>query len=239
MRTAFSLLLAGLLVCGQAAAHGLWTEQRRGNHEVVYGHGAEDDAFKAAKISGAWAYDASGKMIPVGVQRLDDHARLQPLRTPAVLAVALDNGTWSQTPDKQWVNQGRSQGPNSTHSLHTYKYSLAIHQAGASLPDLKPLRLAIVPQVDPLGVGPGNPLRVRVLVDGQPARDVKLIGDYRGMPHEVSATTDADGYAEVKVRNEGLNVIAAALYLPVKGDADIDELGFFSSLTFLGSEHRE
>jgi len=43
----------------------------------------------------------------------------------------------------------------------------------------------------------------------------------------------------VKVRNEGLNVIAAALYLPVKGDADIDELGFFSSLTFLGSEHRE
>jgi len=46
MRT-LPLLLAGLLLCGQAAAHGLWTEQRRGNHEVIYGHGAEDDAFKA------------------------------------------------------------------------------------------------------------------------------------------------------------------------------------------------
>src|SRR6218665_488941 len=179
MRTPLSLLLAGLLVCGQAAAHGLWTEQRRGNHEVIYGHGAEDDAFKAQKVSGAWAYDGSSRMIPVSVQRLDDHARLQPLRAPAVLAVALDNGTWSQTPDKQWVNQGRSQVPNSIHSLHTYKHSLAILQSGAKWPTLDKLRLVIVPQTAPLAVGPGKPLRVRVLVDGKPAKDVKLTGDYR------------------------------------------------------------
>src|SRR5690606_24964298 len=111
------------------------------------------------------------------------------------------------------------------HSLHTYKYSLAILQAGARLPQLDKLRLAIVPQSDPTAVGPGKPLRVRVLAEGKPAKGVKLIGDYRGMPHEVSATTDAEGYAEVTVRNEGLNVIAAQLYLPVKGDADIEELG--------------
>ncbi|WP_252274217.1 DUF4198 domain-containing protein [Pseudomonas subflava] len=232
-------LLLSLLLCGQASAHGLWTEQRRGNHEVVYGHGAEDDAFKAEKISGAWAYDDAGKMIPVSVQRLDDHARLQPLRAPAALAVALDNGAWSQTPDEQWVNAGRSQVPNSTRSLHTYKYSLAIFHKGAKLPALDKLRLAIVPQSDPLAVGPGKPLRVRVLVDGKPAKGVELIGDYRSMPHDVSATTDAEGYAEVKVRNDGLNIIAASLYVPVKGDKEIDELGFFSSLTFVGSEHHE
>lgn len=239
MRTTLPLLLAGLFACAQAAAHGLWTEQRRGNHEVIYGHGAEDDAFKAQKISGAWSWDTSGKMIPVTVQRLDDHARLQPIRKPAVLAVALDNGAWSQTPDKQWVNQGRSQVPNSTHSLHTYKYSLAILRNGAKLPALDKLRLAIVPQSDPLTVGPGKTLRVRVLVDGKPAKDVQLVGDYRGMPHDISATTDAEGYADVPVRNDGLNVIAASLYVPVKGDKNIEELGLFSSLTFLGSEHHE
>ena len=156
-----------------------------------------------------------------------------------MLAVALDNGAWSQTPDKQWINQGRRQVPNSTHSLHTYKYSLALLAPGAKLPDLSKLRLAIVPQSDPLAVGPGKPLRVQVLVDGKPAREVKLIGDYRGMPHEVSATTDAQGYAEVVVRNEGLNIIAAELYLPVKGNPDIEELGLFSSLTFLGQAHHE
>lgn len=103
--------LLGLFLAAQASAHGLWTEQRRGNIEVIYGHGAEDNAFKAQKISGAWAYDLGGKMIPVTVERLPDHARLQPLKPPAVLAVALDNGMWSQTADKKWINEGRSKVP--------------------------------------------------------------------------------------------------------------------------------
>jgi len=81
-----SLAVLGLLFATQVSAHGLWTEQRRGNIEVIYGHGAEDNVFKAQKISGAWAYDASGKMIPVTVERLSDHARLKPLKSPAVLA---------------------------------------------------------------------------------------------------------------------------------------------------------
>lgn len=86
------LPLLALLLVGQTHAHGLWTEQRRGNIEAVYGHGAEDNAFQAEKISGAWAYDTTGRMIPVTVQRLEDHARFQPLKPAAVLAVALDNG---------------------------------------------------------------------------------------------------------------------------------------------------
>lgn len=97
MRIPAYLLLAGLFASSSALAHGLWTEERRGNIEIVYGHGAEDDAFKAEKISGAWAYDAAGRMIPVTVERLADHARLQPLKKPAVLGVALDNGAWSKT----------------------------------------------------------------------------------------------------------------------------------------------
>lgn len=238
MRT-LPLLLAGLLLCGQAAAHGLWTEQRRGNHEVIYGHGAEDDAFKADKISGAWAYDGAGKMVPVTVQRLHDHARLQPLRAPAVLAVALDNGAWSQTPEKKWINAGRSQVPESVRSLHTWKYSLAIHEEGAKLPALDQLQMVIIPERDPLSVGAGHKLPVRVLVDGKPAAGIKLIGDYRGAPDSVSAETDAEGRAEVTVRNEGLNVIAAEVSLAVENDKDIEERGLFASLTFVGQAHHE
>ena len=233
------LLLSALLVIGQVNAHGLWLEQRRGNIETIYGHGAEDNAFKAEKISGAWAYDASGKMIPVTVKRLDDHARLEPLKSPAIVAVALDNGAWSLTPDKQWINQGRSQVPNSAESLHTFKYSLAINQEGARLPKLDQLKMLILPEVDPLKVGPGKPLAVRVLVDGQPVAGVELIGDYRGAPHQVSATTDSEGRAQVLVRNAGLNIISAAISLPVKGDKDIETRGLFTSLSFIGEAHRE
>lgn len=234
-----SLLLIAALFTGQVSAHGLWTEERRGNIEVVYGHGAEDNAFKAQKISGAWAYDASGKMIPVSVERLADHARLKPLKPPAVMAVALNNGMWSQTADKKWINEGRSKVPGATEATQTFKYSLAIYQPGAKLPKLDQIKLLILPEVDPLTVGPGKSLPVRVLLDGKPAAGVKLIGDYRSAPNTLSTETDKDGRAQVLVRNEGLNVIAAQVEVPVKDSVDVDSRGLFSSLTFLGEPHHE
>ncbi|MFC6336546.1 DUF4198 domain-containing protein [Pseudomonas sp. CCM 7891] len=239
MQAFIPLALLGLLFASNVSAHGLWTEQRRGNIEVIYGHGAEDNAFKAQKISGAWAYDAGGKMIPVTVQRLDDHARLQPLKSPAVLAVALDNGMWSKTADNQWINQGRSKVPGAVESTQTFKYSLAIYQAGAKLPKLDQIKLLILPEVDPLTVGPGKSLPVRVLLDGKPAAGIKLIGDYRNAPNTLSTETDAQGRAQVLVRNEGLNVIAAQVEVQLKDNADVATRGLFSSLTFLGEPHHE
>ncbi|MEN5242980.1 DUF4198 domain-containing protein [Pseudomonas atacamensis] len=234
-----SLLLIAALFTGQVSAHGLWTEERRGNIEVIYGHGAEDNAFKAQKISGAWAYDASGKMIPVSVERLADHARLKPLKPPAVLAVALNNGMWSQTADKKWINEGRSKVPGATEATQTFKYSLAMYQPGAKLPKLEQIKLLILPEVDPLTVGPGKSLPVRVLLDGKPAAGVKLYGDYRSAPNTLSTETDKDGRAQVLVRNEGLNVIAAQVEVPVRDSADVNSRGLFSSLTFLGEPHHE
>ena len=234
-----TLLIIAALFVTQASAHGLWTEQRRGNIEVIYGHGAEDNAFKAQKISGAWAYDAGGKMIPVSVERLADHARLKPLKPPAVMAVALNNGMWSQTADKKWINEGRSKVPGATEATQTFKYSLAIYQPGAKLPKLDQIKLLILPEVDPLTVGPGKSLPVRVLLDGKPAVGVKLYGDYRSAPNTLSTETDKDGRAQVLVRNEGLNVIAAQVEVPVKDSVDVDSRGLFSSLTFLGEPHHE
>ncbi|WLI11799.1 MULTISPECIES: DUF4198 domain-containing protein [Pseudomonas] len=232
-------LLLGLLSASQVSAHGLWTEERRGNIEVIYGHGAEDNAFKAQKISGAWAYDVGGKMIPVNVQRLTDHARLQPLKPPAVVAVALNNGMWSQTADKKWINEGRSKVPGAIESTQTFKYSLAIYQPGAKLPKLDQMKLLILPEVDPLTVGPGKSLPVRVLLDGKPAAGVKLVGDYRSAPNTLSTETDKDGRAQVLVRNEGLNVIAAQVEIPLKDNADVATRGLFTSLTFVGEPHHE
>lgn len=236
-KTILALSLLGAI--HQASAHGLWTEERRGNIEVVYGHGAEDSKFKAEKVSGAWAYDAGGKMIPVTVERLADHARLVPLSHPAVMSVALNNGMWSQTADKKWTNEGRTKVPGAVTALQTFKYSLAIYEPGVKLPNLKGLKLVIVPQADPLSVGPGKPLPVKVLLDGKPLAGIKLIGDYRSQPDVVSATTDAQGLATVVVRNEGLNIIAAETVVKVSGNPDIDEQGLFTSLTFLGEAHHE
>jgi uncharacterized GH25 family protein len=97
----------------------------------------------------------------------------------------------------------------------------------------------ILPEVDPLTVGPGRSLPVRVLLDGKPAAGIKLVGDYRNAPNTLSTETDKDGRAEVLVRNEGLNVIAAQVEIPLKDNADVATRGLFTSLTFLGEPHHE
>lgn len=232
----YAMALIAALMAGQAAAHGMWTEERRGNIEVIYGHGAEDNAFDPKKISGAWAANHHGSRIPVTVERLEDHARLKPLEPAAVLSVALDNGYWTQAPDKKWLNVGETKVPGALDSGHYYKYSLAVLEEGAKLPALDMLKLAIVPQRDPLSVDVGDELDVQVLVDGKPAADIELIADYVNNPDEVAATTDKQGKAKITVRNHGLNVIAASTTVP-STDPDARVRGMFSSLSFVSAKH--
>lgn len=138
------------------------------------------------------------------------------------------------------MGQSRSsQVQNAIASTHSFKYSLAIYQEGARLPKLDILRLAIIPQSDPLKAGAGKELQVQVLVDGRPAADIELYGDYRSAPHEISGKTDKDGRVRIKVRNEGLNIIAAQATLPMPKGAPVDKQSLFSSLTFLGEPHHE
>jgi uncharacterized GH25 family protein len=233
--TAVALTLS--LFSGPLLAHALWPEERRGQIEVVLGEGAEEDAYDPGHVSGAWAYDASGKAVSVAVEKLTDHARLKPAAKPAVLAVEMDNGYWTQGPDKTWVNKGATQVPGALASGRYYKYSLAIMEKGAKLPSLDALKFAIVPQQDPLAVEPGETLNVQVLVDGKPAKDIALYDDIINEPDHVAATTDAQGRAKITVRQHGRNVIGANTDVK-QNDPDGQLRGMFSTLTFVSpSEH--
>lgn len=230
------LALCVALFAAEVTAHGMWTETRRGNIEAIYGHGAEDDAFDAKKISGAWAWDAAGRTIPVTVERLPDHARFKPVSEPATLAFALDNGYWTQDAEGTWHNKGEREVEGAKDSGRYYKYGLTLYTEGAKLPPLDDLRLAIVPTADPLHLKAGDRLPVQVLVDSKPAEGIELIGDYVNDPDAISATTDAEGRATLTVRNNGLNVIGASTTIK-QDDPDARVRGYFGSLTFVTAEH--
>ena len=52
----------------------------------------------------------------------------------------------------------------------------------------------------------------------------------------MAATTDAQGKAKVKVRNNGLNVIGASTEVPAD-DPDARVRGMFASLSFVSHHH--
>lgn len=238
MKFARSMLAAAALLGAQSAyAHGIWTEQRYGHLEVVYGHGAEDQGYSPEKIKGVWAYDQHGASVPVTVQRLGDHARLKPMAPPAVVTVALDNGVWSKNAKGESVNRPMAEVPGAVSASHSYKYSLAILEPHAHLPDRLKLAMLIRPLKDPTEVGVGNLLPVEVTIDGKPAQGIALLDDYRGMSDASSVKTDAQGRASIIVRNAGLNIIAAQAKVPALNEKGISERSLFTSVTFVGEGH--
>ena len=238
MKLAATLAAAiSALMIQSASAHGIWTEQRYGHLEVVYGHGAEDGAYAPEKIKGAWAYDEHGGQGPVTVERLGDHARLTPVAAPAVVAVALDNGVWSTDKSGKWVNAPMAEVPGAVNAIHSYKYSLALLKPHAHLPERLKIAMVIRPLQDPTEVGVGKMLPVEVLIDGKPAANIPLFDDYRGLPDAQSVKTDAQGRASIAVRNAGLNIIAAQAKVPVTGGG-VSERSLFTSLSFVGEGHQ-
>lgn len=238
MKFARSMLTVAALFGVQSAhAHGIWTEQRHGHLEVVYGHGAENEAYSPEKIKGVWAYDQQGGSVPVTVQRLGDHARLMPISRPAVVTVALDNGIWSKNAKGETVNRPMAEVPGAVSASHSYKYSLAILEPHARLPDRLKLAMVIRPLKDPTQVGVGNPLPVEVTIDGKPAKGIALLDDYRGMSDASRVKTDGQGRANIVVRNAGLNIIAAQAKVPTLDEKGISERSLFTSVTFVGEGH--
>jgi hypothetical protein len=59
------------------------------------------------------------------------------------------------------------------------------------------LKLAILPETDPLRVGPGKPLPVRL--DGKPRPGVERVVDWRAAPDQ--RATDAEGRARDGARS--------------------------------------
>lgn len=237
MRIALPLTAAiSALIIQSASAHGIWTEQRYGHLEVVYGHGAEDEAYSPEKIKGAWAYDEHGGQVPVSVKRLGDHARLVPIAAPAVMTVALDNGVWSKDRSGKSVNAPMAEVPGAVSASHSYKYSLAILKPHARIPERLKMAMVIRPLKDPTEVGVGKMLPVEVIIDGKPAANVPLFDDYRGLPDTQSVKTDAQGRASIVIRNAGLNIIAAQAMVAVDGE-EISERSLFTSLSFVGEAH--
>ncbi len=240
MMCAGLLSLAGIfagLLAGPAAAHGLWVEERRGNLEVIYGHGAEDNAYDPKKINAALAFDRAGKAVPAEVKPLQDHGRVEADNSAAMVVVTLDNGYWTSDAQGAWHNKGRSAVADAKESGRYTKTAVMHLKPGATIPDLKRLDLVIVPLRDPLSVHPGEALPVRVMMDGKPAAGVALIGDYVNDPEHEVATTDEKGEARVTIRNAGLNVIAASASVPTD-DPEADVRGMLATLAFVSSLHQ-
>lgn len=219
-----------------AQAHGIWFAQRAKQTALIYGVGADDlDVVKRlGLVTGTYGYDAD--WAPVGATlRVAGPIVVIDSEAPTVaVAAIMDNGLWSRTPDGKWLKGGRDTVPDAVVAERTMKY--AVHLTGtpnAPIPVLPEQVLQIVPVDKTLPLEMGKPLKIRVLYKGKPVKDAAVKHDFVNDPDQEPVKTDKDGVATVKVRNQGLNVLAAIYVGPSDNPKQIDHIEYLATLSFV------
>lgn len=240
MKTSGKLALAASMMAALGAttvaqAHGIWFAQRSSQLALVYGVGAEDlDMVKRLpKVKAVSAYDADGRELPTQAAPSGPMVLVNTDSKPAIVAAILDNGLWSKTADGKWHNKGKDEVPDATKSEHTIKYTVHLRRLDVAPPVLPSHKLQIVPLVKQLPDKMGQALTVRVLYEGKPVRGASVLADYVTDPDSEPLKTGADGTVTIRVRNQGLNVVAATLATPPANPAKTNLDEHLATLSFV------
>lgn len=231
-----SALLAGGAAVAPAQAHGIWFAQRATQLAFLYGVGADDlDSLKRLpQVTSVGGYDADGKPVDTSLQPDGRLVLVNLDNQPAVVTAVLDNGTWTKTPDGVFHKKGRDEIPKYIISEHTYKY--AVHLRKPLSKPLGPLPnqiLQIVPVEAALPAMLGDPIKLRVLFKGKPLAGAQVLQDMLNDPDAEPVLSGADGTVTIKVRNQGLNVIAAIYRGPSEQPAKFDSSEHLATLSFV------
>lgn len=228
-------LTVGLLATTSVQAHGIWFAQRAKQLALIYGVGADDlDMVKRQPlVTRVDGYDAGGQPVPTALRAAGPLLLVDSDSEPVIVGAVLFNGIWSRRPDGEWVKKGRDEVPDATIAEKNYKY--AVHLRGAptaALPSLPGHRLQIIP-ASPMPLLLDKPLTLRVLFDGKPLKGVRILRDYVNDPDAEPLLTAADGTVTIKVRNQGLNVVAATYDGPSDEPAKADKMEHLATLSFV------
>ena len=230
------ILCTALLVPAAAPAHTIWFAQRAGELALVYGHGAEDLSVikRWDKVTAVGGVDGSGKPVAVELKRGEHLALVNLVNAPVIVTATMDNGLWTQGPDGKWANKGKDEVPGAKVSGRYLKYSSHWRELpkGPAQP-VAGLMFQIVPISTTFPQHMGQPLKVRVLLDGKPAPGARVWLDAVNDPDAKPRRVAADGSITLRVRNQGLNVIKAELDTAPPDPTKSDKTEHSATLSFV------
>lgn len=233
---AAATLAFGVVAVSPVQAHGIWFAQRATQLALIYGVGADDlDSVKRLplieKVAG---YDEAWKPVPTSLRVAGPLLLVDSEGESVVVAAVLQNGIWSKTRDGEWHKKGRDEIPDAMLSEKTIKY--AVHIRGpltTAIPALPDQTLQIVPVDTPLPEQMGRPLKLRVLFQGKPVANARVLHDFVNDPDGQPVKSGADGTVIINIRNQGLNVVTALYDGPADDPKKVDKIEHCATLSFV------
>lgn len=230
---ALALATLGTLAAGRAAAHTVWLEDdpaRAGSYVVMFGgHEGKTETYDARKLGAVGAIDAGGATVAVARSEAAGGVRLTPATAVDVLTLAFDNGYWSKTAGGRSVNRPMNEVADAVGGVHALKFHKRIVRWGERATRSYGQAFELVP-VAAAAPRAGEPLRLRVLIDGTPIAGIRIAFGEEGTDAG-SAVSDANGIASV-VPAPGLNRLWSGRRVAVTNDPRTTELSTEYSLVF-------
>lgn len=235
VRLAVWIACACVMSLSPAAAHTVWLVKAPDGPQVpsgqLYqmlfgGHEGKLEGYPAHKLKTVRAMSKGGEDLPVWQLRRDNDVRLWVEGEHSVILVHFDNGIYTRTADGDSVNLPMSavEEPVSGVSAVKYHKTIAAWSALAAKAQGQPFEVVPLSALQPKA---GQPMQVRVLIDGAPAAG---LGIGTGETN-FQSTTNEDGigtFTPVK----GFNALWAGKRSLVKGNPDYTELSIEYRLGF-------
>lgn len=229
-------LAAAVALPATADAHGFWFAQRANQLAMVFGVGADDlDVVKRLpKVTNFSAYDEDGKEVASKLVTQGPLVTVDIENQPAIVTAVMDYGMWSKTPDGKWHNKGFDEVPNAIISEKNYKFGVHLRRdLGRAVPLIPTQVLQIVPVAAKIPDKLGAPMKVKVLLRGQPVAGARVLQDFVTDPDAKPLKTGKDGTVTIKVRNQGLNVVGATYDAPPEDPKKTKKVELFATLSFV------
>jgi len=229
-------VIASATISVQSQAHGIWFAQRARQLALIYGIGADDlDMVKRLPLLNTiTGYDGDWKPVPTRLRVAGAIPVVDSDAPTAAVAATMDYGLWSKTADGEWHNKGRDETPGTAVAERTFKYAVHLSQPlKHEVPLLEGHRLQIIPVGTSIPVESGKPFSVKVMFDGKPFAGADVITDFVNDVDMPTLKTGPDGVATFRLRNQGLNVIAATIIGKSDQPKKYDYIEYRATLTFV------
>lgn len=233
-----STIAASAVGCGllalplAASAHTMWLVPESGQgsqwHVLFGGHAGVLEPYKASKLKTIRAYNAQGQDLQIIRRTAPDGVHLSITGQPTVILGHFNNGIHTSRSTGPSVEKPMYEVPNATKATRTFKFhkTIAAWNPRATRAYGQPFEVVPLSAQQPRA---GQPMQVRVLINGQPAPGIAIARNEEGR----DAITNAHGIATF-IPTQGYNKLWAGRRLQVQGNRAFTEdsteysLGFFA-----------
>lgn len=213
----------------QVQAHDAWVEARGGEYVVLYGHGAEIEAYDPLKVKTVSALDAKGAVLPMSRQISASAVQMKLLGSPALSVMFFDDGFWTKT-EEGWKNLAKNAVKGEVQSSGYYvQLSKTVFSWSPVVTKPQGLPLEIVP-LSAVAPAAGKTVPVQVLWEGRPLAGAKIARSGADKPAPIE--TDAQGKAAIPISATGRQIISVAHKQALKDEPRADQYSASANLVF-------